>query len=590
MARDQKKASYFTYRAIGTGFLLGAFLAPCNIYSGLKIGFSFNMSISAVLLSYAFWNLLARFKWAKPWGMSENVINQTAASSAGSILSAGLVAPIPALAILTGSQLQYPILAIWVFSVSLTGILVAIGIRKQMLYREDLPFPNGYATAETLREIYAVGKQAASRVRMLFYGILASAGLKFYTTFIYAIPSYFFPYSVNLQNNALAINVVNARNVGFSLEPSLMMFGFGGIVGIRVGASLLLGSIISWFLLVPMILNQEWIDSSTLSPGSFWFGSLVEWFIWPGIVLMLVSALSSAIIRFFLSIKQGMSKSTQDFDYVPIFTVKQFLLASACSMAITVSAQYFIFGIELYYGVIAFGLTFFLAIVAARVSGETGIPPIGALGKLTQLVFGLLIPGSVTHNLMSANVTGGASGQCSDLLHDLKAGQILGINPKFQVLAQVFGVLSGSLAGCAAYLILIPDPASMLLTAEWPAPAVATWMSVAELFRDGLHAFPPGTITAMYLCAGMGLLLSILEIFLPNKWSRMVPSASSIGLAFVIPASICIAMFFGAVIRVIFEKIFPSSGKRNTLILSSGLVAGEGIAGVVLAIHSFIIS
>ena len=174
----------------------------------------------------------------------------------------------------------------------------------------------------------------------------------------------------------------------------------------------------------------------------------------------------------------------------------------------TTVAQVQIFGINPWMGVLAVALTFLLAIVAARVSGETGIPPIGALGKVTQLTFGLINPTSVTQNLMTANVTGGAAGQCSDLLHDLKAGAVLGASIRLQALAQCLGVIVGSLAGSVAYLLLIPDPAKMLLTPEWPAPAVATWMAVAELFRDGIEAAPRGAMVASIVgcLVGAGLI------------------------------------------------------------------------------------
>ena len=96
-----------TWRALCTGMLLGAVLAPCNVYSGLKIGWSFNMSITALLLAYAFWvPLCRRFGWAA-WGLKESNINQTAASSAASIISGGLVAPLPALALLSGENLPW---------------------------------------------------------------------------------------------------------------------------------------------------------------------------------------------------------------------------------------------------------------------------------------------------------------------------------------------------------------------------------------------------------------------------------------------------------------------------------------------------
>jgi uncharacterized oligopeptide transporter (OPT) family protein len=139
----------FTVRAILTGMTTGAVLSLCNIYAGLKIGWGFNMSIAAALLSYGFWQSLKPLG-ARDWNKLENNINQTAASSAASISSAGLVAPIPALTILTGKTWSWLELFVWCLSVSIVGVVVAIGLRRQMLIVDKLPFPNGIATAETL--------------------------------------------------------------------------------------------------------------------------------------------------------------------------------------------------------------------------------------------------------------------------------------------------------------------------------------------------------------------------------------------------------------------------------------------------------
>lgn len=75
---DQRE---LTPRALATGMILGALLAPCNVYSGLKIGWSFNMSITALLLAFAFWVPVTRLFGLAPWGVLESNINQTAASS-----------------------------------------------------------------------------------------------------------------------------------------------------------------------------------------------------------------------------------------------------------------------------------------------------------------------------------------------------------------------------------------------------------------------------------------------------------------------------------------------------------------------------
>ena len=87
------------------------------------------------------------------------------------------------------------------------------------------------------------------------------------------------------------------------------------------------------------------------------------------------------------------------------------------------------FGMPLWQSTVAVLLTFILALVACRVTGETDTTPIGAMGKVTQLIFGGLSPGNMNVNLMSANITAGAAASAADLLTDLKSGYLLGANP-----------------------------------------------------------------------------------------------------------------------------------------------------------------
>ena len=165
-----------TLRAVASGMVLGAVLSLCNIYSGLKIGWGTNMSITAALLGYAFWQLGQRLGKTSPFGIMENTVSQTAASAGASISSAGLVAPIPALTMLTGQTLAWQWLSVWVFSVACVGIVVGVGLRRQMLLVDKLPFPFGIATAETLKEMYARGAEAMARVRaLLLAGGMAAA-------------------------------------------------------------------------------------------------------------------------------------------------------------------------------------------------------------------------------------------------------------------------------------------------------------------------------------------------------------------------------------------------------------------------------
>lgn len=584
-----------TLRAILTGFVLGALLAPCNIYTGLKIGFSFNMSIAAALLSYAWWNSWHALGKAPHWGLLENNINQTTASSAASILSAGLVAPIPALTLISGESLSYPWLVFWVFVVSFAGIVCALAIRRQMLDREALPFPNGVATAETIKEIYAQGSEAAYRVKLLLGAGLVSGAVKLADAFIAKIPALGLPARWGFSTTAVEGGRVSWRALGMELQPSLLLFGFGAIVGLRVGVSLLLGTLLAWVYLPPPLLDWHWVQPA--ASGSSWYEVMLEWLLWPGVALMVSAALTSFALSMLRIAWQKWQRAALAADagaadvqaggerYLP---PRWFIVGLVVSFVLCLVAQRWLFDIPFWLGGIAFALSFLLAIVAARVSGETGIPPIGALGKITQVTFGFLAPANATVNLMTANVTGGAAGQCSDLLHDLKTGKLIGANLRAQVIAQIFGILAGSLAGSAAYLILIPNPQEMLLTPEWPAPAVATWKAVAEVLAEGFQTLPEGTRGALWGAVLAGMLLAVLEVLLPKKVAHWVPSASSIGFAFIIPPFISLAIFLGAMVRVLAEYWKPLWSRKYLIIIAAGLVAGESLAGVLDALSQFL--
>jgi uncharacterized oligopeptide transporter (OPT) family protein len=251
-------------RAVLTGIVLGILLTPSNVYAGLKIGWSFNMSIIALLIGYGVWQGLGRRNGQQPWTLLESNINQTVASAAASIISGGLVAPIPAYTLLTGQQLDPLPMIAWVFSVSFLGIWIAWYLRPSLLNDDGLKFPEGMATLETLRHIYNHGAEAVTRLKVLLGTALLSGAVKWLDTFVWSIPRW-------APSAAL-------ERLTFNLDPSLLLVGFGAIIGIRVGVTLLLGALLAWGGLAPWLLSEGLV---VLPPGSSGpqFAALVE--CWP---------------------------------------------------------------------------------------------------------------------------------------------------------------------------------------------------------------------------------------------------------------------------------------------------------------------
>lgn len=553
-----------TWKSVGTGIILGGLLSICNVYTGLKIGWGLNMSITGILIAFAFWFAVSRASGRRIGMMNklENNINQASVSAAGAVSSAGLVSAIPALTLIEGISLQWWQLALWLTTVCMVGIAVAMGLRRQMIIRDRLPFPGGMACAETLKEIYNTGSEALKRVGVLGAGAAAGGLVKLAELLKYTKRSDF----------GATINGAPAASYSFALDPTLLMVGVGGLVGLRTCISLMLGAILAWGVL------GSWLVDTGRTAASR--GPIGEWILWPGVTLMVVASLVSfsfslpSIVRSFRVTKGA--EETQDTGEVPR---KWFIFSLVVSLILGVALQTWFFGIAWWAAVAAVLLSFVLAVVASRVSGETNVTPVGAMGKVTQLLFAGLMPKSAAANLMSASVTAGAASQCADLMHDLKCGYLLGAVARKQVVGQILGSIAGAIVGGAFYLVLIPDPKAMLLTDEWPAPAVAQWKAVAEVFHGGVQSLPNGAVTAMIVAAGLGVLLPILEKKGPAKMKAFVPSAAAMGLACVIPASNSISMFIGAAIAAGLTKAFPRWSERFLVTICAGIVAGESLVG-----------
>lgn len=562
IALDYPVERELSLRAVSTGIVIGVLLTPSNVYAGLKIGWSFNMSIIALLIGYGIWQGLAKRSAAQlPWTLHESNINQTVASAAASIISGGLVAPIPAYTLLTGQQLDVIPMIAWVFSVSFLGIWIAWYLRPSLLNDKALKFPEGMATLETLLHIYNQGHEAAKRLKVLLSAALLSGLVKWVDTFIWAFPRW----SPTPQLERLT----------FTVDPSLLLVGFGGIIGIRVGLTLLLGALLAWGGLAPWLLEQGLVQLPPDSSGPQ-FAALVEWLLWPGVSLMVCSTLTSLAIRLWALHKSTKAGGGTTWVVPKTGPASGFLVA----IVLVVSLQALLFGINPWMALLTIPLAICLAAVAARVVGATGIAPIGAIGQLSQLSFGIVAPGQVPINLMSANTAGGSAGQCTDLMNDFKVGRAIGATPHKQLIAQTLGIFVGSIVGVLAYLALIPDPQSMLLTQEWPAPAVATWKAVAQTLTLGLDSLSASIRWAVIIGAVAGLLLGILDSVLPTHRARYLPSTAALGLAFVLPASVSLMMAFGAVLTWLVSCRWASLTERFAITAAAGLIAGESITGV----------
>jgi uncharacterized oligopeptide transporter (OPT) family protein len=225
-------------------------------------------------------------------------------------------------------------------------------------------------------------------------------------------------------------------------------------------------------------------------------------------------------------------------------------------------------------------LSFVLALVACRVTGETDTTPVGAMGKITQLTFGVLSPGNMTVNLMSANVTAAAASSSADLLTDLKSGYLLGAHPRKQFLAQLAGVGVGTVVTVLSFRLLVPG-ASALGTDQFPAPAAQTWRAVALALSQGVSSLGP--VKAWSIAAGVlvGVILTLLPRLVPSR-QHWVPSPAGVGLAWTFHWYYGLLFFAGGLLAWWVARSRPRWSEEFTFPVASGWIAGESLMGVAL--------
>jgi len=314
--------------------------------------------------------------------------------------------------------------------------------------------------------------------------------------------------------------------------------------------------------------------------------------VWPGAAILVASGLTSfaldwrSVGRSFAGIGAIFSKRSGAGGADPMDEVEcpgwWFPAGFVVLGPVVVVLMTLLFHIPWWAGVIAVPLAVVMGFIAARVTGETDVTPTKALGPVTQLLYGVITPGNLSGNIMSANVTGGIGLHAADLLTTLKTGWLLGAKPRVQFYAQLFGVLAGAAVVVPAFNILIPDP-SVLGTDAWPAPSCMVWAGVSKAFAGGLGTLDPAARMAIVVGAALGIALVLLERFAPRPLRGYVPSPAGLGIAMVVPGSNAIAMFGGALIALLVNRARPEFGRRYVVPVASGLIAGESLMGVAIA-------
>ena len=578
-----------TVRAVLIGAILGVVMSLSNLYVGLKTGWGLGVAITACILSFSMGALLKKIGFLRTnLSILENNCMQSTASSAGYSTGSTMVGPISALLMIQGEHLPFWTLLLWTIFLAILGVIVAIPMKRQMINVEQLKFPSGVSAAQTLRSLYAAGKEASMQARSLgISGVLGAT-----VAFSRANTFTWFPRALKIPEMLEIPGMIAGQKLirwTISWDMSLIMIGAGAIIGIRVAWSMLLGGVFNYGYLCPMIYEKGIITE-------LGYQGIVSWSLWGGTALMLVSGLLSfafqwrTIGRAFSGMTRVLISRADRVYNERLAAMKEievpgawFLFGMTVAAAGVVSIQVISFSIHWWIGITSVLMTFFLALVACRATGETDITPIGAMGKITQLLYGVVTPAVIVTNLMTACVTAGAAASSADLLTDLKSGYLLGANPRKQFIAQFLGIFAGAMVIVPAFYLLVPTP-DVLGVDKFPAPAAQVWKGVAELLAHGLSSLDITERWALAIGGLMGILIPFLERLLPAKFRPFIPSAMGLGLAFVIPFWNTLSIFTGALIAWILARTAKDVASTYTIPVASGLIAGESLMGVMMAL------
>ncbi|MFZ2508728.1 MAG: oligopeptide transporter, OPT family [Steroidobacteraceae bacterium] len=591
-------ARQLTARAIILSLILTVLLAAANAYLGLFAGLTVATAIPAAVVSMGVLRLLGRSN------ILENNIVATGAS-AGSSIAAGTIFTIPALVIMGHwTSFEYW----WVLAIAglggLLGVLFSVPLRRTLILEQKLKFPEGVATAEVLK----VGENPGPGVIALALAAGTGALFKFVLAGLKLSPESF-----------TVARFFGERTIGFfgiNLSPALL--GVGYIVGFNIGTLMLSGGALSWWVFIPIynnfLVEQDPVLAAELvglaaedAAGLIWSRQIR----YIGVGAMLIGGLWSlwSLRNSLLSgIRTGASLHRTGGAAVP-HTERDLPMAAIMTgillFVIPLFALYYAvvasLGVALTMAVIMVIAGFVFSSVSGYMAGLVGSSnnPVSGITISTILFASLILLGMLGKGstvgpvaaIMIGAVICNAAAIAGDNLQDLKAGQLVGATPwRQQVMLGIGALASAAVMAPVLNLLLeaygIGTPARAGVSAL-AAPQATLMASVAGgIFGSGL----PWNMVA--IGAIVGAIVIALDEYLRRTGASWRAPVLAVAVGIYLPLELSTPIFAGGLVAELATRWHrrrrpdadPELLKQNGLLFSAGLIAGEAIVGVLIAI------
>ena len=564
----------FTVTSVLIGLILAVVFGAANAYLGLIVGMTVSASIPAAVISMGIIRVILRRD-----SILENNMVQTI-GSAGESLAAGAIFTLPALFLWAEEgKIEFPsILTIFLIALfgGVLGVCFMVPLRQALIVEEHgtLPFPEGPACAEVL----LAGEEGGSKAGTVFKGLglaafykLVADGLKLFPSEIgYAFKSY------------------AGSQIGIQVLPSLAGVGF--ICGPKIASYMFAGGTLSWFVLMPLIalfggdavIFPGTKPISSLAPGDLW-GSYIK-YIGAGAVAAggMISLIKTfpLIIRTF---KQAMASMSRKHSNSSLRTERDLPMPLLLGTIVVIAILIWIiptFPVSPIGALIVVIFGFFFASVSSRMVGLIGSSnnPVSGMAIATLIIATLVLKatGTVgTTGMVGAVAIGGiiciVAAIAGDTSQDLKSGFIVGATPIKQQIGELLGVVVSALS--VGFVLYLLNEAWGYGTEDLPA-AQATMMKM--LVEGIMNAELP-----------WGLILTGVFIAIAVEILKVPVMPFAVGMY--LPFSLSAGIMAGGAVRFIVERIKGTDKEKKErtdrgVLFTSGLIAGEGIVGILLAV------
>ncbi len=572
----------FTVTSIILGIILSVVFGAANAYLGLKVGMTISASIPAAVISMGIIRGVL-----KKESILENNMVQTI-GSAGESLAAGAIFTLPALYIWTkewnmGAPSLLTITAIALCG-GILGVLFMVPLRKALIVKEHgvLPYPEGTACAEVL----LAGEEGGEKAKITFTGLGLGALYKFITDGLKLFPS----------EIETTVPGYKGAAIGADVLPALLGVGF--IIGSKISAYMLAGAVLGWFGLIPLISNIGGMGEIIMYPASVPISQLDHWGIWNyyiryvgagavafGGIFSLIKSLPLIVQTFRDAMKDysGGVNGTSDLRTESDIPMKVVIIGSLVVILAMMMLPIIPVGLAGAVMIALFG--FFFATVSSRIVGLVGSSsnPVSGMTIATLIITAIIFKatGNDGQAGMIATLTVGAiiciiAAMAGDTSQDLKTGFLVGATPRKQQIGELIGALVAALAIGGVLTLL--NSAWGFGSSELPAPQ-------ATLMRLVIEGVMGGNLPWTLIFTGIGIGVTIELLGLP-----VLPIA--IGLY--LPIHLSTPIMVGGFIRGLLDKKLDKSNNQSEIkgkiesgiLYASGLIAGEGLVGILLAVFA----